>query len=427
MNNFRRFAKCVQIGRSIRLYSARSQTPAPEVEKLKSYETIQAFARKPLTPVNLQQFTVFGKTISRNEKLDVEVALHSCQFLKLEIATRLAHVCEEISGLPVGLRKTEQVSRLHSLYQDSFFEFYSFPENPPSTADPDVHQYVDLFTQMVKDTLDRHSSVVITMAQGVQQFKKEALPDELLEPSIQYFLDRFFMNRIGMRMLMCQHIAILEKGDDTNVGIIEENCLPGVVARDAGDSAKQLCQQTYSMAPNFRIVGDVDATITYAPGHLYYIVFELMKNSMRAVMEKWGEDCDESELPEIEVRVASGQEDVSLRISDFGGGIPRSAMEKLFTYMYTTASTPEPGGDINHVPLAGYGYGLALSRLFARYFGGDMHIVSMEGYGTDAYVYLKSQASDAGEVLPSVQNWQAIGKNTTLTQVSYPSWFMRQV
>lgn len=38
---------------------------------------------------------------------------------------------------------------------------------------------------------------------------------------------------------------------------------------------------------------------------------------------------------------------------------------------------------------AGYGYGLPIARLYARYLGGDLEVQSLEGRGTDAYVYLK--------------------------------------
>jgi hypothetical protein len=39
-------------------------------------------------------------------------------------------------------------------------------------------------------------------------------------------------------------------------------------------------------------------------------------------------------------------------------------------------------------PLAGLGYGLPVARQYARYFGGDLQIMSVEGYGTDAFVHL---------------------------------------
>lgn len=58
--------------------------------------------------------------------------------------------------------------------------------------------------------------------------------------------------------------------------------------------------------------------------------------------------------------------------------------------MYTTAPSPkESKADIHTVPLAGYGYGLPISRLYARYFHGDLVLVSCEGYGTDTVIYLK--------------------------------------
>ena len=49
---------------------------------------------------------------------------------------------------------------------------------------------------------------------------------------------------------------------------------------------------------------------------------------------------------------------------------------------------------------SGYGYGLPLSRLYARYLLGDLTVTSCEGYGTDAYISLKAITKDANEMLP---------------------------
>lgn len=56
-------------------------------------------------------------------------------------------------------------------------------------------------------------------------------------------------------------------------------------------------------------------------------------------------------------------------------------------------------GTANVATMAGYGYGIPISRLYARYFGGDLQTISMEGYGTDAYLHL-SRLGDSQEPLP---------------------------
>jgi pyruvate dehydrogenase kinase 2/3/4 len=109
-------------------------------------------------------------------------------------------------------------------------------------------------------------------------------------------------------------------------------------------------------------------------------------------------------LSVIRVVIAEGNEDVTIKISDEGGGIPRSGISRIWTYLYTTAKPPQLSGDASYhsdfqAPMAGLGYGLPISRLYARYFEGDLQIISMEGYGTDAYLHLK-RLGTTQEALP---------------------------
>ena len=82
-------------------------------------------------------------------------------------------------------------------------------------------------------------------------------------------------------------------------------------------------------------------------------------------------------------------------------------LPQVFKYMYTTAPRPSmraPQGGTTPTPMAGLGYGLPLSRLYARYFSGDITLNSMDGLGTRVNLYFRALPTEAGEVLPVFNN-----------------------
>lgn len=71
--------------------------------------------------------------------------------------------------------------------------------------------------------------------------------------------------------------------------------------------------------------------------------------------------------------------------------------------MYTTAPKPETDSapQQQDAPMAGYGVGLPISRLYARYLSGGLEVMPIEGNGTIVYIYLKRNSDEAREVLPN--------------------------
>ncbi|XP_047338741.1 pyruvate dehydrogenase (acetyl-transferring) kinase, mitochondrial-like isoform X2 [Impatiens glandulifera] len=304
--------------------------------------------------------------------------LISAQFLHKELPIRIARRGVELESLPYGLSDKPAILKVRDWYLESFRDLRSFPDIKDTNS-------VLEFTKMIQMIKVRHNNVVPMMALGVQQLKKgldRKVDYEDLD-EIHEFLDRFYMSRIGIRMLIGQHVAL---HDDPNpapncVGIIDTKMSPLEVARIASEDARFICLREYGSAPDVNIYGDPNFTFPYVSAHLQLMVFELVKNSLRAVQE----------------RVIDSDE-----VSDEGGGIRRSGLPKLFTFLYSTATNPlEEDSDLGNVrmTMAGYGYGLPISRLYARYFGGDLQVISMEGYGTDAYLHL-SRLGDSQEPLP---------------------------
>ncbi|KAL2338885.1 hypothetical protein Fmac_013331 [Flemingia macrophylla] len=321
------------------------------------------------TGVSLRYMMEFGSAPTHKN------LLISAQFLHKELPIRIARRAIELHSLPHGLSLMPPVLKVRDWYLDSFRDLISFPEIKNMDDEKE-------FTEMIKAIKVRHNNVVPTMALGVQQLKIISEdPDKIDE-----FLDRFYMSRIGIRMLIGQHVELHNPNPPPNrVGYIHTKLSPVNVARNASEDARSMCYREYGTAPDVNIYGDPDFTFPYVPAHLHLMVFELVKNSLRAVQERFM-DSDKI-APPIRIIIADGIEDVTIKVSDEGGGIPRSGLSKIFTYLYSTARNSVDEyencdlGITSNVTMAGNGYGLPICRLYARYFGGDLQVISMEGYG----------------------------------------------
>lgn len=232
------------------------------------------------------------------------------------------------------------------------------------------------------------------------------------------------MSRIGVRFLIQHHIESF-RNREGHSGILQLECSPAAVTQRAANDATTLCRFHLGQAPHVLVQEAVPGTFTYVPMHLHYMLTEVLKNACRAVVEHHGHGFDD-ELPSVRCQIVHGYEDVTFKISDEGGGISRTRMGDVWKFMYSTYKKPGRcpwkaavrsrgrygpcAGDSSGNPLqqqtaggvlAGYGVGLSLSRLYAQYFGGDLKILSLDGFGTDVYLHL-SRLGTRYEFLPKV-------------------------
>lgn len=126
-------------------------------------------------------------------------------FLRKELPVRLANIMKELALLPTNLLDTNSVNQVNDWYLKSFEDVLKFEKSEPT------HENLVRFCNQLVQIRNRHSDVVQTMSQGVIELKESqgGYVEPLLETSIQYFLDRLYMSRISIRMLINQHSKIV--------------------------------------------------------------------------------------------------------------------------------------------------------------------------------------------------------------------------
>lgn len=75
--------------------------------------------------------------------------------------------------------------------------------------------------------------------------------------------------------------------------------------------ARHICLREYGDAPEVMIYGAEGLQFPYIPSHLHHIMFELTKNSLRAVADRF--EFADATAPPIRVVISQGEEDITIK------------------------------------------------------------------------------------------------------------------
>ncbi|KAI0320774.1 alpha-ketoacid dehydrogenase kinase N-terminal domain-containing protein [Amylostereum chailletii] len=387
---------------------------------------LELYASKEAKRLSLRQLIFFGR--SMNE----ERLIKSANYVRSELPVRIAHRIRDLQALPYVVVTQEGVNKVYELYWTAFEKFRRFP--PITTLEEN-----EAFCIFTRDLLDDHATVIPNLTLGLSLSSPHLSPDQL-----DSFIRRMLVSRISRRVLAEHHIALSDafagrnhpSDGEGHVGII----YPGLcVEKSVRKCTSLLRQHSHEFEdshlegrpwPEVVVEGHLGTRFAYIREHLEYIIFELLKNSMQATTSKHNST---SRFPPIVVTVVAGADDISMRISDQGGGLSNQDIESpsdLFSFSHVrnaarmedsrlgslrTASAnpsgmvatvreqvdrweqerrqffpaqldPELEAGVGHH--SRLGIGLPMCNIFSRYFGGSLELVSMDGWGTDAYLRL---------------------------------------
>jgi len=362
-------------------------------------------AARRTTPLSLRTMYEIGR---EGDKMAAARFLHS------ELPVRMAQRIDELRHMPLGLSSHEAVQRVISYYEDAVVELVA-SEAPRTEATEAA------FARLVGTLLQDNTTVPDSLGRAVQEQTVASgnFGDDMLHPTkstgararLDGALNRFFTARVGLRLLV-EHYLVLRQppsataGPDDS-GIIQARCRPFAVAQDAAIEVQGLFRLRHGREPpEILIVGDETAEITYVTRHMRFCITELLKNATRAVGERHAKTSKPA--PPIKLVIALGTEDLTIKVEDLGGGCARSARHLMWSWFWSSNCDPS-GADM----LSGRGIGLPLTRILARYFGGELSLRPMEDYGCDAYLHL-NRLGNKCENLPSIVRASPAESDSTL-------------
>lgn len=258
-----------------------------------------------------------------------------------QLLVRLAHCIDYFQSLPFLPAANPTLLSLHERYLKLFENFLHFPSI-------NTHADEKKFFQLVNMFILQNNDIIGQLSTGCREAQKYFKSYKIMKE----FLDHVLQARLSMRLIAEHYLELHRQKQKTSKnenwrGAICMNFHPVKVVQQCIDDVSSICFETYSVVPNVQIENFLEQSMPYFPYVVEYILRELLKNSMRAVVEyhkvllgnmqnvkRHFDECQHEPLCKVLITSDPEDEHFIIAIQDQGGGI-NETNEKLFRYMFT--------------------------------------------------------------------------------------------
>jgi pyruvate dehydrogenase kinase 2/3/4 len=237
------------------------------------------------------------------------------------------------------------------------------------------------------------------MSKGILELKQENKISDIEAPQIQTFLNRFYTNRTEIRILLEQYLSLFDiKNNKNYFGIVNLNTNPHMIINDIIIHLQNIC--TEDLSDIIKINSNKKIELPSLNHYLYYILFEIIKNSIQAIRDK--QKIVNNYIPCINITLNEIDNHwILIKIEDNGIGIKNNDMNKIWYYSFSTSQINSneiiETTDFNlNSPFSGFGYGLPISDIYINFFNpcnNNIKIESVYKEGTTIYLYLRNYKS----------------------------------
>lgn len=330
-------------------------------------KTLDGYIEQSPTPLTLRQLMFYER------HCNTERLLKSANYIRTELPIRIAHRIREFQKLPYILGTNPHIQGVYDLYWQAFERIRKIPAI-------ETREENESFCEILQESLDAHLVVIPQLAKGINECEQQHKLIMSME-RLDRFMNATLRSRISRRVLTEHHLVLSGKKKSIFNVCSSHNILTKcihLVNAAHGDN------ETVKI-PKITLQGS-DTEFQYVSDHVEYIIYQLLSNAFRHT-------TNTTRQKEIKVTTCSNETDVLFRISDEGGGMNKEEYNSVWSY-----GNYKRFGNMDHIEQLEaklneketlsirLGIGLPMSKVYVEYFGGDINLMTMEGYGTDAYV-----------------------------------------